>query len=47
MDVRFFPHNTHLEDPTSRILTKSLQSKEIFGIPAEPLPLALLRLNST
>jgi len=32
--------------PNSRILTKSLQSKEILGIPAEPLPLALLRLGS-
>jgi len=32
--------------PNSRILTKSLQTKEILGIPAEPLPLALLRLGS-
>jgi predicted AAA+ superfamily ATPase len=32
--------------PNSRILTRSLQTKEILGIPAEPLPLALLRLGS-
>jgi hypothetical protein len=32
--------------PNSRILTKSLHTKEILGIPAEPLPLALLRLGS-
>ena len=33
--------------PNSRILTRSRQSGEVLGIPTEPLPLALLRLDST
>jgi len=32
--------------PNGRILTRSLQSGEILGIPTQPVPLALLRLGS-